>query len=228
MAAGFFITGSDTGVGKTWIGCQLIMQLQHQHPSLKVRKPVESGCQQQPDNTLLPADGMALFNANDSREHIDIITPYRFRAALAPDRAAHLENKTLALSQLFDATVDQTDAEDLLIVEGAGGFYSPLTDDGLNSDLAKALGLPVILIIEDRLGAINQALLSVNAIEREGLTLHCIILNQQQKPTDPDMDNFTDLLNRVEYSVFHCPFNGTLAKNVFSNEALQTMKNIQK
>ena len=209
-ANGYFITGSDTGVGKTWITCQLISQLSQQHSYIKVRKPVESGCTEIAEGQLLPTDGNALYQANGQRENLDIITPYRFRAALAPDRAAHLEGMEITLAQLLDAVNNSIEAGDLLLVEGAGGFYSPIACDALNADLARELGLGVIIVVDDRLGAINQALLTIRAVVYEGLSVAAVILNQTVPQRDDQLDNLNDLASRQQFPVFQCSFDGTL------------------
>ena len=206
---GYFITGSDTGVGKTWVSCQLIKQLRQQAISVKVRKPVESGCEEQ-DNKLVPADGNALLEANKNNETLQQVTPFRFKAAVAPDRAAQLENKTIYLSDLQKAVCNNILADDLLIVEGAGGFYSPIAENGLNSDLAKWLGLPVIIVIKDCLGAINQSLLTIKAVEHEGLEVKAVILNEAQESVDDQLDNLSELTKRTRYPVYSCAYNGAL------------------
>ncbi len=206
---GYFITGSDTGVGKTWIGCQLLPQLKQKYASVKVRKPVESGCEIR-HGQLYPADGDALFHANDQRESLELVTAYRYRAAVAPDRAARLENQSITLPQLQQAVTTNLQPEDIVMVEGAGGFYSPLAEDGLNADLAKLLGLDVIIIVDDRLGAINQALLTISAVEGPGLNVHFVILNQCNEVQDLDTDNLHDLGSRTDYPLYLCPYQGRL------------------
>ncbi len=207
---GFFITGSDTGVGKTWISCQLINQLKHTVTSLKVRKPVESGCQVLPDRQLLAADGQALYSANDNRENLQLVAPLRFKAVTSPDRAANLENQPLYLQQLVDVVKCNILPEETVLVEGAGGFYSPIAEDGLNADLAKLLDLEIIIIVEDRLGAINQGLLTIKAVESEGLVIRALILNQTHGIPDYELNNLQDLRKRTHYPVYSCSFNGLL------------------
>ncbi|MBC8210467.1 MAG: dethiobiotin synthase [Gammaproteobacteria bacterium] len=207
---GFFVTGSDTGVGKTWISCQLIQQLKKSVPSLKVRKPVESGCARQPDNQLLPADGMQLFSANDCRESLQLVTPYRFEAALAPDLAARREHQQILLDQLEQAVNLEVNREDFLLVEGAGGFYSPIAQDGLNADLARRLKLDVIIVTEDRLGAINQSLLTIRAVESERLNISMLILNQNRAGDSVATDNLSALREKITYPVYSCAFMGSL------------------
>ena len=207
---GFFVTGSDTGVGKTWVSCQIIKQLAPTHSTLKVRKPVESGCDTDENKQLLPADGIALFNANNQQENLITVTPFRYSAATSPDRAAQLENKSIYLKQLKQAVSSNIQMEDLLLVEGAGGFYSPIAEDGLNADLARLLGLKIIIVIEDRLGAINQSLLTIKAVESEGLEIKAVILNQLCHLKDSRLDNLSDLKKRTAYPVYHCDYMGEL------------------
>ncbi len=212
-AAGYFITGSDTDVGKTWIACQLVRQLNARYPSVKVRKPVESGCEIIA-GAYFPADGNALFLANNQRESLDIITPFRFQAALAPDRAASMEKQSLTLDQIQAACLNQISKGDILLVEGAGGFYSPLCSDGLNSDLARQLGLKVVIVCEDRLGAINQALLTITAVKQEGLQVHAVILNQNKAPLKTSLDNYQDLSRRCDIPVYSCAFQSEIKGQV--------------
>ncbi len=209
---GFFVTGSDTGVGKTWISCQVIKQLAPTHSTLKVRKPVESGCDTDENKQLLPADGIALFNANNRQESLTTVTPFRYSAATSPDRAAQLESKQIYLKQLEEAVRSNIQKEDLLLVEGAGGFYSPIAEDGLNADLARILGLKIIIVIEDRLGAINQSLLTIKAVESEGLEVTAVILNQLCHLKDSNLGNLTDLKKRTDYPVYRCDYMGELER----------------
>ena len=102
--------------------------------------------------------------------------------------------------------------EDTLLVEGAGGFYSPIAEDALNADLAKLLGLEVFIVIEDRLGAINQSLLTIKAVESEGLTIKAVILNRTNESQADDLDNITALRKRIELPVYSCSYNGELER----------------
>ncbi len=207
--SGYFITGSDTDVGKTYIACQIVKQLSADGLEVETRKPAESGCRSGPGGELLTNDAAALQRANGDREPIERITPYRFRAALAPHRAARLEEKTLLIENLIDACARDHD-ERCLIVEGAGGFYSPLAENGLNADLAGALQLPVIIVVHDRIGAVNQALMTSQAVTSRHLRVAAIILNQVSPMTDPDMDNATDLRPLCDLPVFRCKHGATL------------------
>ncbi|BCX82652.1 dethiobiotin synthetase [Methylomarinovum caldicuralii] len=189
MTDGLFVTGTDTGVGKTWVACRLLRHLVARGMAVQVRKPVESGCRQG-DAGLVPADALALKQAAGSDEPLAAICPYRYAAAASPPRAAALVGETLQLRDLLDACHPQEARWRL--VEGAGGFCSPIAGDGLNADLAAALGLAVLVVAPDRLGAVNQVLLTLEAIERRGLTTTAVFLNAIAPPP-PQLNNAAEL-----------------------------------
>lgn len=202
LLKGLFITGTDTGVGKTYVS-ELLLQALCSHGVKAIpRKPVESGCQPSPDGSLYPADGMALLKASGLTD-LAAVTPYRFRAALSPPRAAALEGKELKLASLASACEVK---EGFAVVEGAGGFLSPIADDGLNADLAMALRLPVIIITADRLGCINHCLLTCEAVERRGLEIMAVVLNSVTPAPDLNtMDNADELRRLLSYPVIEIP-----------------------
>lgn len=190
FSKGIFVTGTDTGVGKTWFGCQLIPHLQQQGIDVAPRKPVESGW----TDDISQTDAWQLAVAADKLSQLDIICPNRFKAPISPARAARLEAHELSLMTLKQQCLATLMPKQLLYVEGAGGFYSPLCKDGLNADLCEVLALAVILVAEDKLGCISQVLLSVEAIKQRGLTLIGVVLNQRQNhPLETQQDNLQDL-----------------------------------
>ena len=215
---GYFITGSDTDVGKTYIACEIIRQLCQQGVEVETRKPAESGCVESDGGGLVTHDAAALQQANASQETLERINPYRYRAALAPHRAARLEGQTIKLQALIDAC-SRDDPAHCLIVEGAGGFYSPLAEDGRNADLASALQLPVIIVVNDRIGAVNQALMTLQVVKSRQLQVAAVILNEVTAITERDMDNATDLLPYCDCPIFCCGFNAELAPIFDGNDA---------
>lgn len=207
---GLFITGTDTDVGKTYIGAQIIRQLQTKVARIKTRKPIESGCELLHDGSLYPADGAALQQANHQNDSIDMITPFRFEPAVAPDRAARLTNTTISTTQLVQACLNGIDAEDFLLVEGAGGFYSPLSSDGLNVDLATALELPIVLVVKDQLGCINHTLLTLAAIQQTALNCLFIVLNKSTEQLQQTYNHAEEIQLRSNLPVFTCLLNSEL------------------
>lgn len=189
---GIFVTGTDTGVGKTFVAAALARLLAQQGETVRPRKPAESGCPLE-DGRLVPQDARALLEAAGGEEGLETVCPYPFQPAVAPDRAARLAGRPLTLADLAQACRNGVGAEDFLLVEGAGGFYSPMAEDGLNADLAVRLDLPVLLVAADRLGCINHTLLSVEAIERRGLALAGVVLNRIAPARGDGMDNAAEL-----------------------------------
>lgn len=213
LVPGFFITGTDTEVGKTWITAALIKGCAQQGYQVIARKPIASGCIWQNDQ-LLSEDAQqlqqAIKMAGQTPPPLAHICPYLFEAAISPARAIAQSNDSrlqqLRLADLHQACLanhprEQRPQSNLLLVEGAGGFYSPIAPDGLNADLAQALGLPIVLVIANRLGCLNHALLTIEAIEQRQLKLHAVILNDMSLQADPH--NFADLQQLCRYPVLH-------------------------
>jgi len=201
---GVFITGTSTEVGKTFIAVKIAKQLNQKNIKVIPRKPVESGCIKQGDK-LIPQDAVALKQAANYQGALSEVCPYRFQPPISPVRAAHLANRVLTTEQLVNICLDGSD-DGFVLVEGAGGFYSPLAEDGLNADLAVALQLPVILVADDRLGTLNQVLLNAEAIQMRGLPLLAVVLNALDENQNDHMDNTADLRERLNCPVFSNPY----------------------
>lgn len=198
IPSGIFTIGTDTNVGKTYVGSKLIKTLLKQGIRVRPRKPVESGWQ---EDELITDAGLLMQAAG----HIDVIQqvcPNPLKVAVSPVRAAAMEGKKLLVAQLKKQCLDQLKKDDFLYVEGAGGFYSPLVSDGLNADLAEQLGLPILLVAEDKLGCINQVLLTLEAIEQRQLTVIAIVLNQLSGNESTEMNNSEDLSSYTHVPVF--------------------------
>ena len=206
---GVFITGTDTGVGKTRIGVLLAKALYKKNIRVIPRKPVESGCKTM-SGALIPADALALKQAAHYEGELREVCRYRFAAPVSPLRAANISNTALTTEQLVKACRHE-DEEGFTLVEGAGGFYSPISEDGLNSDLAMALKLPVLLVAEDKLGALNQVLLNMEALDMCGLDLVGVVLNNLDNNRDRHMDNAADLRARLDCAVFKQNYCGNIS-----------------
>jgi len=201
---GVFITGTGTEVGKTFVGVELATQLKQRKIKVIPRKPIESGCIKQ-GNELIPQDAAALKEAAGYPGALSEVCPYRFEPPISPVRAAHLANKILTTEQLVNICL-QGSEDGFVLVEGAGGFYSPLAENGLNADLAVALQLPVLLVADDKLGALSQVLLNVEAIQMRGLQLAGVVLNALDNKNNDQMDNTADLRERLDCPVFANPY----------------------
>ena len=201
---GFFITGTDTGVGKSEVAAALCALFAEKGFEVHPRKPVESGCLiEHQGEALFPQDGHTLQIASQSKDSLAEITPFRFSQPISPERAARLSGEHVSLQQLVNCCQPPMQSENSIrVVEGAGGFYSPIAEQLLNADLASTLNLPVILVAEDRLGGINQVLLTRSAILEKGLQLKCIILNNRLNTTT---FNIKELENWVQEPLITLP-----------------------
>jgi len=183
MSNGYFITGTDTDVGKTWISLGMIEALTQQGKKVGVMKPVSAGCEQ-------TTDGLRNQDASLLQQHSNIelsysnINPYAFEAAIAPHIAAANAGVRMDIETLYQHLQAIERHSDCVIVEGAGGWQVPLNDFQTMADLARRFQLPVILVVGMRLGCLNHALLSVESIRASGLPLAGWIANQ----LDPQMD----------------------------------------
>ncbi len=220
VTQGIFITGTNTNVGKTFIGVNIAKQLTSRNINVIPRKPIESGCLMT-NGELVPQDAMALKAAANYQGALSDICPYRFEPPISPARAAHLVNKALSTQELSRICLQHSE-DGFLLVEGAGGFYSPLSEDGLNADFAVSLQLPVLLVAEDTLGAINQVLLSVEAIQARGLQLIAVILNTVHDTQHEDMNNSEDLRERLACPVFTTAYDPQ-ASTPLSDEFIESL-----
>ena len=182
MARGIFITGTDTGAGKTLVAAGLVRLLAGQDRRVLGLKPIASGALQTAAG-LRNADALAL--AAESSVHVPYAAtnPYCFEPAIAPHLAAAEAGVPIpvtALTRWYQAVA--TDAE-FVIVEGAGGWRVPLHPDGFLSDLPEQLGLGVVLVVGLRLGCLNHARLTLEAIERSG---RCRFVGWIGCQVDPD------------------------------------------
>lgn len=202
---GVFITGTNTDVGKTFIGVEIARRLNQRGINVIPRKPIESGCLRQDDGELLPHDALALKEASQYDGNLSDVCPYRFEPPISPVRAAHLADKVLTTEQLVSICLCGSE-KGFTLIEGAGGFYSPLAENGLNADLAMALQLPVLLIADDKLGVLSQVLLNVEAIHMRGLPLAGVVLNTLNETNNDYMNNTADLRERLDCPVYTSPF----------------------
>ena len=163
----YYITGTDTGVGKTLISCALLRAFAASGITVAGMKPVAAGC----DADGLNEDVKKLRAATTVMASLGQINPYSFERAIAPHIAAHDAGVSINLDRILESYRELAAQADVVIVEGAGGFLVPLNQKQDSSDLAVTLELPVILVVGIRLGCLNHALLTVSAIT--GCELAC-------------------------------------------------------
>jgi dethiobiotin synthetase len=179
---GFFVTATDTGVGKTEIACALLRAARAAGIDAVGMKPAQSG-----HTPGEPSDADRLREASDRAEPLDAICPYSLQAPLAPGVAARLEGRTIELPRILEGARALAARHAALVVEGAGGLLVPLTERETYADLAVALGLPVILVARAGLGTVNHTALTVEALRRRGLVIAAIVLNRTTPEDDPSV-----------------------------------------
>lgn len=177
MGSGIFITGTDTGVGKTFFACGLAALLKESGYEVGVMKPAETGCGQD-DGKLLPQDALALKEASGCAVPLESICPYQLHEPLAPSVAAEREGTRIDIDRLMSVYNEISSSHDITIVEGAGGLLVPLLPSYTYADLAKVLKLPVIVIAANKLGMINHLLLTLEHASCKGLSVLGYVLNQ--------------------------------------------------
>lgn len=163
-----FITGTDTDVGKTYVTCALLRDLRRRGHMACGYKPVACGDR---------SDARAMRDASDSKLSLERINPLYLRTAAAPFIAAQFENRSIEMPQLISAYEALQNDFKPILVEGAGGWEVPLAEGLSFSDFAQELELPIILVVNNKLGAVNHTLLTLAAIEARGLHCAGIILN---------------------------------------------------
>lgn len=197
MAHAYFIAGTDTDVGKTTIAAGLLAAARRKGWSTLAAKPVASGCTSSAQG-LRNSDALALMAQSSIVLPYEQVNPYAFEPAIAPHVAARETGVLLEVGALQTAMEDLLAHQaDFTLVEGAGGWRVPLSAQANLSDLAIALKLPVILVVGVRLGCINHAVLSAEAIVRDGLPLAGWVANVVDPHTSRLQDNLDSLVERL-------------------------------
>ena len=190
----WFITGTDTEVGKTFATCALLHRIHADRIQAVGMKPVAAGTDSEGKND----DVESLIAASGVKAPRELINPYLFRPAIAPHIAAAIEGREIDPEHIVSSFKALQELANTVLVEGAGGFYVPLGAQYDTADLAAQLGIPIILVVGMRLGCINHALLTQQAIAARGLTLAGWIANH----IDPKMscfeENLTALKDRID------------------------------
>lgn len=180
MHKGIFITGTDTGVGKTFVSVGLLKALKGIGLNVCPMKPVETGCKIK-KGELVPEDTLKLVKAAQVNEPLDLINPYRFRQPLAPAVAADIEGTVIRKHNIFSAYKKLSKKYDITIVEGAGGMMVPVYRKYLFIDFIRDLNLPVLIVAKAGLGTLNHTLLTLEAAKNRGIDVMGVIINYSSK-----------------------------------------------
>lgn len=171
MSRGLFITGTGTGVGKTYVAALIAMALRDSGKRVGIYKPVASGCKLEKGEPLSP-DALALWEAAGRPGTLLQVCPQRFAAPLAPHLAARAEGRRVDPQRLRDGIEFWRETSDFVVVEGAGGLMSPLSDEDYNADLASEFGYPLLVVSANALGTINATLQTLLTARAYGARSH--------------------------------------------------------
>jgi dethiobiotin synthetase len=169
-----FLTGTDTGVGKTYVGCALVREWREDGRNAVGLKPICCGDR---------GDALALHGAGEQTLPIETVNPVWFQTPASPYAASLLETRPVDLALIRTACRKAQATHDHVLVEGVGGWFVPITRDYFMSDLAAELRWPVVVVVANRLGALNHTVLTVRAIQAQGLTCAGVIMNELAPPS---------------------------------------------
>jgi dethiobiotin synthetase len=178
-----FVTGTDTEVGKTQVSAALMGLLKQQGQRVAAMKPIASGCDMKPEG-LRNDDALVLNQQANVALAYDVVNPYAFEPAIAPHIAAQQRGIVIDASVIERQFYNIQQQVDSVVVEGAGGWLVPIDTTLTMADVAIRLGLPVVLVVGIRLGCINHALLTVDAIKRSGLPFYGWVANHIVENTE--------------------------------------------
>lgn len=182
MSTGIFITGTDTGVGKTVVSTALAIALKRLGHRVGVMKPIETGVS---PSRPSQSDAARLCHAIACREPLDIISPYRFRMPVAPLTAAEHERRTITLSIICNSYRRLASRYDRMVVEGVGGALVPLATGLDVTSLIARLELPTLIVGRSGLGGINHARLTIKALSQRRISIVALLLNRTTRVTSP-------------------------------------------
>jgi dethiobiotin synthetase len=177
---GLFVTGTDTGVGKTEVAVGLVAGWRSRGVDVGAMKPAQSGV-----GDGLPTDAERLREAAGGTDPMALVCPYSLSAPLAPAVAARLEGVEISLPHLLACAGELSRRHAALVVEGAGGILAPLTGSHTYADLAAALAMPVLVVARAGLGTVNHAALTCEALRSRGLVVAGVVLNRSAAVSDP-------------------------------------------
>jgi dethiobiotin synthetase len=193
----FFVTGTDTGIGKTTVTLAIAAALRRRGRRVGVAKPFETGCHPDRDGTLIPADARLLKFFAECEEPLETICPIRCREPLAPAIALQREHVEIDLDRLERTVLGIVERHDVTFVEGAGGLLVPVTQGVTFADIAREWNLPLVIVVGNRLGALNHAQLTVRVARQAGLVIAGYVVNTLLPDGDVAMQTNIDALTEL-------------------------------
>ena len=203
--SGLFITGTDTEIGKTFVSSLLIKLFAEEGLKVAGMKPVASGAKMI-DGSFKNDDALSLMNASNVKADYKVINPYVFENAVSPHIAAEQAEVEISVDEIKKNFELLQKKSDVVVVEGVGGWYAPITCHTTVADLAETLGLPIILVVGLRLGCLNHALLTAQALRQSGLPIAGWIANH----VDNDFSSADKNISTLKHFLNDIPFLGSV------------------
>lgn len=230
--SGFFITGTDTEIGKTFVSTLLINFFVQEGLRVIGMKPIASGAKII-DGVLKNDDALSLIEASNVITDYKNINPYVFEPAISPHLAAEQTGAKINLDKIKKNFKELEQKSDIVIVEGVGGWYAPLNVEATISDLARALNIPIIIVVGLRLGCLNHALLTVQAVQQTGLPIAGWIANYVEdnfSSAEKNIETLQARLNDIPYLGFipNCNVSKKNKNNVLCTDIVQQTEFLNK
>jgi dethiobiotin synthetase len=218
--SGFFITGTDTEIGKTYVSSLIIKSLSEDNLKVVGMKPIASGAQLINDR-LQNEDALSLMHASNVDASYETVNPYVFEPAVSPHIAAEQAGVEISFDEIKNNYDELNKISDIVIVEGVGGWYAPLSSTTTVADLAAAFKLPIILVVGLRLGCLNHAALTAQAIRQSGLPVAGWIANHVEK----DFSFAEKNISTLKHTLNDFPFLGSVLHQASSEKSPSSMIN---
>jgi dethiobiotin synthetase len=225
-AQGLFITGTDTGVGKTVVTAAILAYLRHQGRRTGVMKPIETGVDSKCSS---PANSDALFlmEAGDIEDDLSEVCPIRLKPAASPFQAALIENRILQPGAILSAYRALSEKYDWMLLEGIGGVRVPITRDTGVMELMHDLGLPVVVVARYQLGTLNHTLMTLDTLKQNGIPVRGVVFNQTgpeiPDAIEQDQPRLVEELSGTKV-LGELPYIDNLSTDSFSPEKLKALE----
>lgn len=194
---GFFVTGTDTEIGKTYSTCLLIKHLCEIGHNVAGLKPIASGCRVSSTGILENEDALQLIQHSNIKLPYSVVNRYAFEPAIAPHIAAANAGRNISIQEIHGDVESVRKLTDFVFIEAVGGWKVPINEDNTVQDLAIALGLPVILVVGIKLGCINHALLTIESMKRSGVPIAGWIGNL----CNPETEVASDIIDTLKKQI---------------------------
>jgi len=225
-AQGFFITGTDTGVGKTVTTACLLSLYRKHRLNVGVMKPVETGVDPECSSSA-NSDARFLMEIAQCSDPLSQVCPVRLKTPASPFQAAEIENRPIEIDRILNSFHQLADKHDHLLVEGVGGLLVPIKSDYLVCDLIRDLGLPLLVISRNALGTLNHTLLTLRAAQQAGIPIRGVILNRTEAGEKNAIEQgHAEIITKLSGVpvLGEIPFLGQISEKSFTDELLDELE----